>query len=178
MPSSFRVSSDGWTSTRITTGKGVPRQGRAAAVLPALMDDDVVLSGGNMTPIVRVGDTVRRAAGPWTSAIHALLRHVRAAGFDRVPEPLGIDGRGREILSFVPGRVATYPLEDFVWSDRMLARVAQMLRAYDDATAGLRSAGWPPEACSLMHADERVGAVQSNPALSYASALMALGVSP
>ena len=44
--------------------------------------DEVVLSGGNMTPVVRVGDTVRRAAGRWTPTIHALLRHVRAAGQD------------------------------------------------------------------------------------------------
>ena len=79
--------------------------------------DEVVLSGGNMTPVVRVGDTVRRAAGPWTPTIHALLRHVRAAGFDAVPEPLGIDEKGREILSFVPGRVATYPLDDFLLAE-------------------------------------------------------------
>jgi Ser/Thr protein kinase RdoA (MazF antagonist) len=48
---------------------------------------------------------------------------------------LGIDDQGREILSFLPGRVATYPLDDFLWSDRILVRVAQMLRAYHDATA-------------------------------------------
>ena len=36
--------------------------------------DEVVLCGGNMTPVVRVGDTVRRATGPWTPTIHALLR--------------------------------------------------------------------------------------------------------
>jgi hypothetical protein len=97
--------------------------------------DEIVLSGGNMTPVVRVGDTVRRAAGPWTPTIHALLRHVRAAGFDGVPEPLGIDERGREILSFVPGRVATYPLADFVLAERTMVAVARLLRAYHDASA-------------------------------------------
>ena len=97
--------------------------------------DEVVLSGGNMTPVVRVGDTVRRAAGPWTPTIHALLRHVRAAGFDAVPEPLGIDEKGREILSFVPGRVATYPLDDFVLAERTMVAVARLLRAYHDASA-------------------------------------------
>lgn len=97
--------------------------------------EEVVLSGGNMTPVVRVGDTVRRAAGPWTPTIHALLRHVRAAGFDAVPEPLGIDEQGREVLSFVPGRVATYPLADHVWADRTLVAVARTLRTYHDASA-------------------------------------------
>ncbi len=82
-----------------------------------------MLAGGAMTPVVRVGDTVRRAAGPWTPTIHALLRHIRAAGFSAGPEPLGMDERGREILSFLRGRVATYPLDDWLWSDRMLARV-------------------------------------------------------
>ena len=105
--------------------------------------DEVVLSGGNMTPVVRVGDTVRRAAGPWTPTIHALLRHVRAAGFDAVPEPLGIDEQGREILSFVPGRVATYPLDDFVLAERTTVAVARMLRAYHDASASFTA---PPGA--------------------------------
>ena len=101
-----------------------------------LEPDEVVLSGGNMTPVVRVGDTVRRAAGPWTPVIHALLRHLRAAGFTAVPEPLGLDEQGREILSLLPGRVATYPLDDFVLADAMLVRVARTLRAYHDATEG------------------------------------------
>jgi hypothetical protein len=99
------------------------------------MDDrEIVLSGGNMTRVVRVGATVRRTAGPWTPAVHALLRHVHEAGFTRVPTPLGLDARGREVLSLLPGRVATYPLPAFVLSDRMLVTVARMLRAYHDAT--------------------------------------------
>ena len=97
--------------------------------------EEVVLPGGNMTRVVRLGNTVRRTAGAWTPTIHALLRHVRAAGFCAVPEPLGIDAQGREILSLLPGRVATYPLEEFVLAEQTLVRVARMLRAYHDATA-------------------------------------------
>jgi thiamine kinase-like enzyme len=38
-----------------------------------------VLTGGLATPeVVRVGDTVRRTAGRWTPAVHALLRHLDA----------------------------------------------------------------------------------------------------
>jgi hypothetical protein len=95
-----------------------------------------VLAGGNMTAVVRVGDTVRRAAGPWTPTIHAFLRHLRAAGFDRVPEPLGIDERGREIISLLPGAPATYPLPGFAWSDATLGAVARCLRAFHDASVG------------------------------------------
>src|SRR5919107_184053 len=47
------------------------------------------LTGGGLTGAERVGATVRRAAGPWTDTIHALLRHVRApaAGGGRRPRP-------------------------------------------------------------------------------------------
>jgi hypothetical protein len=95
-----------------------------------------VLAGGNMTVVVRVGDTVRRAAGPWTPTIHAFMRHLRASGFETVPEPLGIDDRGREIISFLPGAPLTYPLPDFAWSDVTLTAVARSLRAFHDASVG------------------------------------------
>jgi hypothetical protein len=98
--------------------------------------DEEVLAGGNMTQVVRVGDTVRRAAGPWTPTIHAFLRHLRASGFDMVPEPLGIDAQGREIISLLPGAPATYPLPGFAWSDATLSTVAQTLRAFHDAGHG------------------------------------------
>jgi hypothetical protein len=43
------------------------------------------LGGGNMSSgVVRSGDTVRRPAGPWTSAVHALLAHLHDAGKIRV----------------------------------------------------------------------------------------------
>src|SRR6266545_4196311 len=61
------------------------------------------LAGGRSTHVARVGDTVRREAGPWTPTIHAYLRHLRASGFTAAPEVLGLDERGREILRFIPG---------------------------------------------------------------------------
>src|SRR5689334_24989238 len=89
-----------------------------------------------MTAVARVGDTVRRAAGPWTPTVHAFMRHLRASGFDHVPEPLGIAERGREIISLLPGAPATYPLPDFAWSDATLITVAEWLRAFHDASVG------------------------------------------
>ena len=62
------------------------------------------LGGGRSTKgVVRIGETVRRPAGPWTPTIHAFLRHLRASGFTAAPEVLGFDDQGREILSYVPG---------------------------------------------------------------------------
>jgi hypothetical protein len=107
---------------------------------PGMTDEpdshEEVLAGGNMTAVVRVGDTVRRAAGPWTPTIHAFMRHLRASGFDLVPEPLGIDEKGREIISFLPGETASYPLPDFAWSEATLAAVAKCLRTFHDASVG------------------------------------------
>jgi Ser/Thr protein kinase RdoA (MazF antagonist) len=99
-------------------------------------EHEEVLAGGNMTAVVRVGDTVRRTAGPWTPTIHALMRHIRASGFQTVPEPLGLDERGREIVSFLPGAPLTYPLPAFAWSDATLTAVARYLRAFHDASLG------------------------------------------
>jgi Ser/Thr protein kinase RdoA (MazF antagonist) len=98
--------------------------------------DEEVLAGGNMTAVVRVGDTVRRTAGPWTPTIHAFMRHLRASGFTTIPEPLGLDDRGREVISLLPGAPATYPLPDFAWSDATLTAVARCLRAFHDASLG------------------------------------------
>ena len=97
-------------------------------------EHEEVLAGGNMTAVVRVGDTVRRGAGPWTATIHAFMRHLRASGFEAVPEPLGIDDRGRESISLLPGAPATYPLPDFAWAEATLGAVARFLRAFHDAS--------------------------------------------
>ncbi len=49
------------------------------------------LDGGNTGGAARVGDTVRRTAGAWTPAVHAVLRHLEAAGFDRRRARSGVD---------------------------------------------------------------------------------------
>ena len=44
--------------------------------------------GGNLNDAVRVGDTVRRRAGPWTPAVHDLLRFLERKAFP-APPPMG-----------------------------------------------------------------------------------------
>jgi Phosphotransferase enzyme family len=92
------------------------------------------LSGGNLTPVVRVGQTVRRRPGPWTPAVHALLRHLEEAGFKAAPRVLGCDEEGREILSYLPGKVGSYPLSRRLSSDAVLAQAGRLLRALHDST--------------------------------------------
>jgi hypothetical protein len=98
---------------------------------------EVPLHGGNMSGgVVRVGGTVRRPAGPWTPAVHALLAHLHAAGFRGAPRPLGIDERGREVLSFIPGAVAWPDGFRRLDGDGELRCAARLIRDFHDAVAG------------------------------------------
>jgi hypothetical protein len=53
----------------------------------------------------RRGNVVIRDAGPWTPAVHALLRHLEDAGFAAAPRLVGsgLDTDGREVLTFIDG---------------------------------------------------------------------------
>jgi hypothetical protein len=75
------------------------------------------LGGGWEAGPVRIGDTVRRRSGRWTPAVHALLRHLESVGFDAAPRVLGVDGQGREVLSYIEGQAGVYPLPERLWSD-------------------------------------------------------------
>jgi hypothetical protein len=98
---------------------------------------EIPLAGGNMNSgVVRVGDTVRRPAGPWTPAVHALLAHLHAVGFDGAPRPLGVDERGREVLTFVPGTVAWPGGFHLLDGDGALRRAARLVRDFHDAVTG------------------------------------------
>lgn len=99
------------------------------------------LAGGNSTTVVRRGDTVRRTAGPWTPTVQALLRHLRAQGVAEVPEPLGTDEQGREVLSFLPGDVGNYPLPPWVWDESVLRDAGALLRRVHDASVGFLDTG-------------------------------------
>jgi Ser/Thr protein kinase RdoA (MazF antagonist) len=100
---------------------------------------EVPLSGGRLTPgVVRAGDTVRRPIGARSPFVHALLRHLEAAGFDGAPRLVGVDDRGREVLTFLSGRVPPN-LERF--DDAALTAAGRLLRRFHDATAGSDLAG-------------------------------------
>lgn len=102
------------------------------------------LTGGNVNEVVRVGDTVRRTAGPWTPTIQALLAWVRAQGVRAVPTPLGVDGHGREVLSHLDGETAGWPVPAWVWDPATAHDAGTLLRSWHDATRsfGLTGAVW------------------------------------
>src|SRR5947209_1698747 len=106
-----------------------------------MSDEEVPLTGGNITPVVRVGATVRRATGPWAPAVHTLLRHLEAVGFTGAPRVLGVDALGREVLTYLAGEAGYYDkvrtVPPNLWSDEVLVDAAHLLRRFHDATTSL-----------------------------------------
>jgi hypothetical protein len=103
-----------------------------------------------LRPIEIDGDVVRRPAQPWTPTVHAFLRHLRTAGLECVPEPLGIDA-DTETLGYLPGAsgrdgwFASHSLDG-------LCSAARLLRRLHDA-----SVGWVPPDDAVWAAVPRAG---------------------
>jgi Phosphotransferase enzyme family len=93
---------------------------------------EIPLTGGRFTAgVVRVGDTVRRPVTSDRTIQQALLEHLEAKSFEATPRFLGIDEKGREILTFIAGEV---PDDLGHFTDHQLSKAAQLLRRFHDAT--------------------------------------------
>ena len=113
------------------------------------MDEQPLVGGRQAAGIVRVGDTVRRPLHPNAAFVHALLCHLEACGFDGAPRLLGIDDEGREILTYVEGRVYAGRDDDELelLTDAQLASSGRLIRRFHDATAGSPLAGSAEVVC-------------------------------
>lgn len=98
-------------------------------------ENEEMLTGGNVSDVYRSGDTVRRELKPDSPKIHKLLKHLENKGFSYAPKFLGIDEKGREILSFIEGEAGNYPIKKYMWSNDALIEIAKMLRLYHDAVS-------------------------------------------
>jgi len=100
--------------------------------------DEELLAGGNASgAVVRVGSTVRK---PWVESTPSVLNYmsaVRSAGVD-VPVVWGRDDVGRQIIEFVPGRLAM-DLDPLTHAE--LHRVGALVRAIHDASASYMPPG-------------------------------------
>lgn len=101
---------------------------------------EIALSGGNVNAhIVRIGDTVRRSLTAASPAVHQLLLHLAARGFNGCPRFLGIDERSREITTFLEGETDIPPA---LWQhDAPVIAAAKLLRHYHDATVDFAPTG-------------------------------------
>jgi hypothetical protein len=93
-------------------------------------------------PVVIDGGVVRRPAGPWTSAVHALLDHLERAGFTGSQRAVSADD-GEDVVTYIPGE----SVSPHAWSDEGVFQVGCLLRGLHDATAGFTpppAAAWHP----------------------------------
>lgn len=97
-------------------------------------DGAVPLSGGNVSAgVVRIGDTVRRPAGPWSRSVDDFLRHLNDVGFTGAPRSLGFDAQGRHVVEYVEGEVPV-PI-DPADGVHLLRRAGALVRDFHDASA-------------------------------------------
>ncbi|MDR2983541.1 MAG: aminoglycoside phosphotransferase family protein, partial [Nocardiopsaceae bacterium] len=106
---------------------------------------DIKLSGGSRTAVHRRGDIVLRETGPWTPAVHALLRHLESEGFAAAPRLVGsgIDVDGREVLTYIEGEF----VQPGPWTVDGAVALGSMLRDLHQATNTFRpepDAVWYP----------------------------------
>jgi 8-oxo-dGTP diphosphatase len=104
-----------------------------------LLLDGTRLEGGNVHGAVRIGGTVRRVTGPWTPAVHRLLEHLRERGLPGVPQVLGTDERGREVLTYLPGDVVDVDRD--LLNERQLEGLAHWARRFHDVVVGFDDPG-------------------------------------
>lgn len=101
------------------------------AFLPELREhllDGEALAGGATGGAVRIGATVRRSTGPWTPAVHRMLRALRSSPL--APKVLGRDERDREVLTYIPG--TTVRPDDEMLTDAQVASCGRGLRELHD----------------------------------------------
>lgn len=97
--------------------------------------EEVLLSPEKL--VVRQGQIVYRPSGPWTPAIHSLLRHLKHTGFTSIPEIIGsgCNEKGQEMLSYIVGEF----VHPGPWSDKGIIEVGQLLRQLHDASATFKA---------------------------------------
>jgi len=92
---------------------------------------DGPLHGGtaNRGRVVRLGSTVHRPRGPYSAAVHALLRHLEGSGFTGAPRLIGSYDE-TEVLGYIEGTAAHDPVPDWAVTDDALRSVAALLSEY------------------------------------------------
>jgi len=110
-----------------------------------MMSEEQRLTGGNVSAVYKKGNYVYRSQKENSKNVQRLLRHLEVKQLSGVPRFIGIDEQGREILTYLPGETADYPLKAYVWQDDVLDDVARLMRKYHDATVDFDvSPDWAP----------------------------------
>ncbi len=105
---------------------------------------------GSVNTVVRRGGHIVRPAGPWTKAVHGVLRHLQAQGFVQVPQVVGLDPEG-EVLTYLDGEAAMRPWPAPFLATGGLETLARWLKGYHLAMEGYR-----PEPQAVWRAPDAV----------------------
>lgn len=110
-----------------------------------LNEQEKRLSGGNVSIVHRKGNHVYRTQKDGSGNVHRLLKHLEANGISGVPRFVGIDEQDREILTYLEGETADYPLKAYMWSDEAIQDVARLMRQLHDASTDFEwTSEWVP----------------------------------
>lgn len=96
------------------------------------------LTGATNEQVIKIGDTVHRKVKS-DPTLHLYLQYLEKAGMTGVPRFLGLDGQGREILSYLPGK--TQEKDNLInhpcmRSDDTLVDVSCFMRRLHDISTG------------------------------------------
>jgi|GEM_PF-5156140 len=75
-------------------------------------DNEELLTGGIVSNVYRLGDTVHRVVKSDNINIQKLLKHLEKRIFTYALRYLGTDEQGREVLTFIDGVAGHDPLMD------------------------------------------------------------------
>lgn len=98
---------------------------------------DQRLAGGRDEGAALVDGTVRRPVRGWTHTVHDLLSFLEVCDFPGAPRVVGVDGRGREMLTYLQGRTVGHlqPWPAWTHSGEALDQVGGWLGDYHHVVA-------------------------------------------
>ncbi len=114
-------------------------------------DSGLEFESDSLRVVGRIGSTVVRRTGWWSSAVHDLLRHLERVGFAESVRYLGRDADGNEVLTYIEGTSGEDAWAQVVPEDG-LREYARLIRRYHDAVQDYvppRRTEWMTEAHGL-----------------------------
>lgn len=94
--------------------------------------EEIELTGGRSTEsVIKKGNQVHRTMSPNASFVHELLKHLEKNNFPFAPKFIGVDKKGREILSYIKGDISS----DGILDNRQILAAVKILRQLHDVAA-------------------------------------------
>jgi tRNA A-37 threonylcarbamoyl transferase component Bud32 len=102
-----------------------------------MVNEETLKGGRSTSEVIRIDNTVHRTCGLNSEFTHKLLILLEEKKFAYAPKYLGIDEKGREILTFIDGEVP----KDKQWTMEQMVKIVKMMKSFHDKTVGSQLAG-------------------------------------